>query len=111
MLKRTETGKYQRYEYYDGANHVGEFLLLAYEDVVNVVELRGFEIYPQYRGKGLSYGMLACVVEEARAYKFPILNLKVKKDNDPAVRLYTNAGFVIKRDDADKSELEMELEV
>lgn len=111
MVKVTTIGQYRHYNFYDGANHVGEFILLSDREVVNVVELRGFEIYPAYRGKKLSYGMLASAVEEARLYKFSLMNLKVKKDNAPAVKLYTNAGFVEKRDDADKAELEMELEI
>ncbi len=111
MLKRAGVGKFHYYNYFDGANHVGECILLAPSEVVNIVELRGFEIYPAYRGKKLSYDMLGMVVEEARGYKFPIMSLKVKTDNAAAIKLYTQAGFVVKRDDADKYELEMELEL
>lgn len=80
-------------------------------DAVNVVELRGFEIYPAHRGKGHGYAMLAFAVKGARAYNFPILALKVKSDNEIAIKLYENSGFVMKRKDDERSELLMELEL
>ena len=112
MVKGVDAGKYMRFEFRDEhETPKGEFLLLSPGDVVNIVELRGFEIYPQYRGNGLSYDMLAYAVMEARNYKFPIMSLKVKRDNAAAVKLYTNTGFIVKREDTQRDELEMELDI
>ena len=110
MVQTVDAGKYMRFEFGE-PEVVGEFLLLSPGDCVNIVELRGFEIYPKHRGKGLSYDMLAFAVMEARTYKFPTMSLKVKRDNAAAVKLYTNTGFVVKREDADRDELEMELDI
>lgn len=111
MVQTVSSGKYQQYEFVIDSDHVGEFRLLSPGDTVNVVELCGFEIYPQYRGRRLSHVMLAYAVSEAKRYYFPLVTLKVKQDNAVAIRLYTNAGFVVKNTDHDKSELEMELDI
>lgn len=111
MIRRVSQGIIQDYRFYDAGQNVGEFSLVSPSDVVNVAELRGFEIYPAYRGKGHSYAMLAFAVKCARTYNFPILALKVKSDNKIAIQLYENSGFVTKRTDTERSELMMELDL
>ena len=111
MIEKISVGLSQNYRFYQDGKNVGEFMLFSPSDIVNVVELRGFEIYPAYRGKGLSYNMLADAVAEARLYNFPVMALIVKKDNTPAVKLYTNAGFVVKREDQERDELLLEIEI
>jgi|SRR5690349_8156907 len=111
MTRKVGAGLTHDYRFYlDGAN-LGEFSLFSPSDIVNVVELRGFEIYPAYRGKGYSYKMLAEVVSLAKVYNFPILSLKVKSDNAPAIKLYVNSGFVVRRVDTERGEQVMELDV
>lgn len=111
MIEKISVGLSQNYLFYNEGVNVGEFVLFSPSDVVNIVELRSFEIYPAYRGKGLSYSMLADAVAEARNYSFPVLSLIVKKGNEPAIKLYTSAGFVCKRDDTERHEMLMELEL
>lgn len=112
MVKAVDAGKYMTFDYRGEDNAIlGEFILLSPGNSVNVAELRGFEIYPKYRGKGLSYDMLAQALNEAREYKFNKLRLQVKRANEIALKLYYNAGFIVTRDDFERDELEMEIEL
>jgi GNAT superfamily N-acetyltransferase len=48
-------------------------------------------VLPEYRGQGIGTQLLANILELANTH-YPAVSLNVRADN-PAVRLYTRAGF------------------
>lgn len=62
------------------------------------------QVEPKYRGKG--YGK---VLTDDAVKKFNGVDLTVKKDNYPAIKLYTKYGFEIDGDGNDETEYYMKL--
>jgi ribosomal protein S18 acetylase RimI-like enzyme len=48
---------------------------------------------PLYRGRGIARALLGLVVDHLRAKGFAEVELKVRKGNETALRLYSEAGF------------------
>ncbi len=56
-----------------------------------------FGVLPQYRGKGIGYGILLKAAEFARANELPVLELVVDGHDDHAKAMYERVGFQEKR--------------
>lgn len=62
-------------------------------------------VQPKYRGKGFGKMLTDDAVK-----KFGGIDLTVKKNNYPAIKLYSNYGFTVVSDGNDESEYYMKLE-
>lgn len=56
-------------------------------------QLQGVWVRPEYRGRGLSVGGVAAVVERAISEIAPVVSLYVNDFNLPAIRAYQRVGF------------------
>ena len=82
-----------------GREVIGQFGLYDYDMLNSCVEFGRFFINTKYQNKG--FGMIAMldILSSLKTSKLvSTVYLYVKKNNAKAVRLYTNAGFMIKED-------------
>lgn len=77
----------------ENGHSVAEFSIWEWWDGVNVSDL---EVYPKYRGLGLSYQLLDYATRKCGA-----TNLAVDKDNRIAKHVYDKYGFKIVDEDKD----------
>lgn len=54
----------------------------------------GITVLRHYWGKGIGSTLLNSLIDYARNNKIEIIDLKVRKDNNRAIKLYEKAGFV-----------------
>ncbi len=53
----------------------------------------GMGVHPTYRGRGIGRRLLAACIEKAWRTGLTRIELEVRADNGPAIRLYEQAGF------------------
>ncbi|MDX1932406.1 MAG: GNAT family N-acetyltransferase [Capsulimonadales bacterium] len=58
----------------------------------------GFGIVPEFRGKRLATALIDGLLDRARLNGLKVLQLEVLCDNEPALRTYRRAGFVVRRE-------------
>lgn len=56
-----------------------------------------FGVIPQWRGRGVGHRLMAAFIAEARALGLRSLQLEVRQDNHPAIKVYERAGYLIRR--------------
>lgn len=77
----------------DGANLVGYVWLDWIAGERGTVELDGLVVAPAYRRRKVAERLLHWAVERAVQAAWPRLQLKVRADNVPALKLYSKFGF------------------
>lgn len=60
----------------------------------HIVYLGGVAIHPEFAGKGLGQQMMKAIVEYAISIGFLRIELSVAENNNKAIRVYENAGFI-----------------
>jgi GNAT superfamily N-acetyltransferase len=58
----------------------------------------GFGVAPDYRGQGMSHGLIGALLDHARHIGVRDVALEVLAQNAPAIRTYMRAGFAHRRD-------------
>jgi len=61
--------------------------------VADQAHINNLAVRPELRRQGLASQLLEAVIEEAAHIGAAVLTLEVRRSNDPALRLYTGAGF------------------
>ena len=67
----------------------------AFWRVVDQIHINNLAIHPDFRGRGLGKRLLSAVLDEAARLGAPHATLEVRRSNEPARRLYEQAGFAI----------------
>ena len=80
------------YLYYDGENPIayGELWL---DDEEDEVELARIIVAPEFRGKGIGTEFVRALLVPALDAGYSDLFLRVRPDNEPAIRTYLRVGF------------------
>jgi len=65
----------------------------------NSIRIHSLTVNPQYRKLGIATYILNYVEEQAVCAKKNYLELSVRIDNNPALRLYRNFGFIVIKED------------
>ncbi|WBQ06706.1 GNAT family N-acetyltransferase [Kribbella sp. CA-293567] len=89
---RTIADDIQAYLYFDGESPIayGELWL---DDEDDEVELARLIVAPEFRGKGIGTEFVRALVVPARSAGYADIFLRVRPDNEPAIRAYLRAGF------------------
>ena len=61
--------------------------------VADQAHINNLAVRPELRGRGLGIQLLEAIIAEAAHLGASELTLEVRRSNEPAVRLYTRAGF------------------
>jgi [ribosomal protein S18]-alanine N-acetyltransferase len=61
--------------------------------IFDEIHINNFAVRPEWRGQGLGTALLQHVLEEGRRMGAPKATLEVRVSNQPAIRLYEQAGF------------------
>ena len=77
---------------YDGDEIVGVATYAREGETINLVML---DVLPQWQGRGAARGLLAAVIEVARAEGVECLTVATTNDDLPALNLYQRLGFTI----------------
>lgn len=80
------------YLYFDGENPIG-YAELWLDDEEDEVELTRIIVAPELRGKGIGTEFVRALLVPARAAGLAGIFLRVRPDNEPAIRTYLRAGF------------------
>ena len=100
--KARELAKYTGKDYYciavDGNHVVGYGLLRGWDEGYDRPSL-GIAVDPGERGKGLSKALMAHLHDVARKRGAGVMRLRVKKNNERAIRLYQDLGYDLKPDE------------
>jgi len=67
----------------------------AFHRVMDEAELRNMAVDPAYRRKGIACALLAAGIRNLQASGVSRLFLEVRASNQPAIALYTSAGFAL----------------
>ena len=65
----------------------------AFWRVAEQVHINNLAVLPELRGQGLGTQLLEAIIAEAEHLGADLLTLEVRRSNDPARRLYAQAGF------------------
>ena len=100
--KARELAKYKGKDYYciavDGERVVGYGMLRGWDEGYERPSL-GIAVDSSERGKGLSKHLMAHLHDVARKRGAKQMRLRVKKNNERAIRLYENLGYDLKPDE------------
>lgn len=80
------------YLYFDGETPIG-YGELWLDDEEDEVELARIVVAPDLRGKGIGTEFVRALLEPALAAGYADVFLRVRPDNEPAIRAYLRAGF------------------
>lgn len=87
-----ETGKY--FGYYSGETLVGIAGVHVYSPEYGVAALGNIAVHPDFRGSGICYKLTSALCNDL-SDNIRLTGLNVKSDNEPAIRCYQKAGFII----------------
>lgn len=89
-----DDGRGARYDLKIDSVNVGTCIILEYpsKDAIAVWSL---EIYPSFRGLGHGKAMIDAICGIARGKSLKRVWLRVDKDNDVAISMYTKQGFKV----------------
>jgi ribosomal protein S18 acetylase RimI-like enzyme len=80
------------YLYFDGETPVG-YGELWLDDEEDEVELARIIVAPELRGKGIGTELVRALLQPALAAGYPDVFLRVRPDNEPAIKTYLRVGF------------------
>ena len=80
------------YLYFDGQNPVG-YGELWLDDEEDEVELARIIVAPELRGKGIGTEFVRALLQRALTAGYAEVFLRVRPDNEPAIKTYLRVGF------------------
>jgi ribosomal protein S18 acetylase RimI-like enzyme len=69
------------------------YVLLLFNAGTSLARLYSFAVDPDFRRTGVAYRLLDSAEREARDHECVYIRLEVRRDNEPAISLYRNAGY------------------
>lgn len=77
----------------DTNTRLAGYSLLLFREGTSLARLYSFAVDPDFRGQGIAHQLLAASEDEARSRDTVYLRLEVRRDNEPAIRLYRSHGY------------------